>query len=297
MFSNGCSPVEKLTKFSGLLLALILCFAMLAGCGKISGKAQDEKPVVAVSIVPEETFVKAVCGDLVSTVVMVPPGHSPENYEPEPMQMERFSDADIYFSIGVPTEAANILPSVSAHTRIVSLADAAAEMYDELQIGADRDPHVWLSPKRAIIMVETIAREISALDSANASVYAANAESYIAELETVDLEIKAALEGVANRKFVVFHPAFGYLADDYGLEMFALEEEGKEATAEHLQEMIDLAKAEDIKVIFYQAETDSSQSVAYAEEIGGEAAMLAPLSGDYINNLRTMAKTMAEAMK
>ncbi len=287
---------RKLKCCVGFILLLALCFGIMSGCGKKTGE-EDTRPVIAVSIVPEETFVKKVCGDLVRVVVMVPPGYSPENYEPTPMEMELFSDADLYFSIGVPTEQSNILPSVAPHTRVVSLDKAAAEVYDELKIGDGRDPHVWLSPKRAIVMVKAIAREMSALDSENAATYDTNANNFIAELESVDKEIKSALEGVQNRKFVVFHPAFGYLANDYDLEMFALEEEGKEATAEHLQDMIDLAKKEDIKVIFYQAETDSSQSKAYAEEIGGEAAMLEPLSGDYINNLKTMAATMAEAMK
>ena len=78
--------------------------------------------------------------------------------------------------------------------------------------------------------------------------------------------------------------------------MFALEEEGKEATAAHMQEMIDLAKDEGIKVIFYQAEIDSRQSAAFAEELGGVTAKLEPLSGNYIENLKIMANTLAEAM-
>ena len=78
--------------------------------------------------------------------------------------------------------------------------------------------------------------------------------------------------------------------------MFSLEEEGKEATPQHLQEMIDLAKSENIKVIFYQSEIDSSQSEAYAEEVNGIATQLEPLSGDYINNLIKMASTISEAL-
>jgi zinc transport system substrate-binding protein len=78
--------------------------------------------------------------------------------------------------------------------------------------------------------------------------------------------------------------------------MYALEEEGKEATAEHLQDMIDLAKAENIKVIFYQEEIDSSQSKAFAEEIGGKTIQLSPLAADYIENLKNMAELMAEVM-
>ena len=135
------------------------------------------------------------------------------------------------------------------------------------------------------------------LDPDNKSDYEKNAEDYINKLKGVDEEIKDALEGVSNRKFIVFHPAFGYLADDYDLEMYPLEEEGKEATPKHLQEMIDLAKNEEIKVIFYQDEIDSSQSKAFAEEIGGETIGLSPLSPDYIDNMKEMARVMAGNMK
>ncbi|MPN61082.1 hypothetical protein SDC9_208816 [bioreactor metagenome] len=79
--------------------------------------------------------------------------------------------------------------------------------------------------------------------------------------------------------------------------MYALEEEGKEATIEHLQDMIDLAKEENIKVVFYQEEIDSSQSESFAEEIGGKTTQLAPLAADYIGNLKKMAQIMGEAMQ
>ena len=79
--------------------------------------------------------------------------------------------------------------------------------------------------------------------------------------------------------------------------MFSLEEEGKEATPKHLAEMIDLAKREDIRAIFYQEEIDASQARAFAEEIGGKTIQLSPLAADYIDNLRAMAGLMAEVMQ
>lgn len=260
-------------------------------------ESSAEKPIIAVSIVPEQTFAQAVCGDLAEVVTLIPPGSSPENYEPTPEEMEKFSKSVLYFSIGVPTEKANILPNVG-DVKVVSLQDEVASVYDDRTFeSGERDPHIWLSPKRAKVMVEVIAREMSAIDEQNKDTYEKNAEAYIAQLDEVDGKIKDALEGVQNKKFIVYHPAFGYIADDYGLEMYALEEEGKEATPQHLQEMIDLAKNENIKVIFYQEEIDSSQSEAFAEELGGKTIQLSPLSPDYINNLENMAKTMAEAMK
>jgi zinc transport system substrate-binding protein len=224
-------------------------------------------------------------------------GSNPENYEPTPAEMEKFSKASLYFTIGVPTEAANILPN-AGDIKVIALQDEVSEVYPDRTFGSgERDPHIWLSPKRVMVMIDVIARELSALDPSNATAYNENADAYKAQLEAVDAQIKGVLAGVRNKSFIVYHPAFGYFADDYGLTMYALEEEGKEATAEHLQEVIDIAKADNAKVIFYQAEIDSSQSQAFAEEIGGKTMMLEPLSPDYIANLKSMANLMAEVMQ
>lgn len=284
-----------------LCLTLVFCLLLVAGCESnkkaATGSEVVEKPIIAVTIVPEQTFLKAVCGNLAEVITMVPPGCSPENYEPTPEQMKKFSKASLYFSIGVPTEEANILPNVG-NTKVVSLQDKVAAVYpDRKFISGERDPHIWLSPKRVKVMVETIAQEMGELDETNKKTYEKNAESYIKQLDDVDKEISSALKDVKSKKFIVYHPAFGYLADDYGLTMFALEEEGKEATVKHLQEMISLAKKENIKAIFYQEEIDSRQSKSFAEEIRGKTIQLAPLAADYIENLKKMAKTMEEVMQ
>ena len=278
--------------------AMILSTVCLFGCSnEVKEEEVKEKPMIAVSIVPEQTFVEAVCGDLVDIVTLVPSGSSPENYEPTAQEMEKFSDASLYFSIGVPTEEANILPNVG-DIKVISLQDEVAAVYEDRTFeSGERDPHIWLSPKRVKVMVEAIAREMSELDPDNKETYKQNAADYIAQLDEVDQEIKDALKGVESKNFIVYHPAFGYIADDYGLKMYSLEEEGKEATAQHLQDMIDLAKKENIKVIFYQEEIDSSQSKAFAEEIGGKTIQLSPLAADYIDNLKNMAQTMGEAMQ
>ena len=279
-----------------LLCALIiLAPAALISCGE--NKQKSDKLTVAVTIVPQATFAEAVCGDRVEIITLVPPGYSPENYEPVARLMEKFEDADIYFSIGVPAEEARILPAAPKDLKIVALDKAVASVYAPRYFEENEpDHHIWLSPKRAALMVRTMAEEMAKLDPEYADYYTERAEAYIKELEETDTRIIVILSGLQKRKFVAYHPAFGYFADDYGLEMLALEEEGKEASLKHTQEMIDLAKAEGLKVIFYQEEIDVSRSQAYAEEIGGRAVMLSPLAADYIDNLIYMAEQIAASM-
>lgn len=279
-----------------LLLTAALAVAALAAvsCAKTGG--ESGLPKIAVSVVPEATFAEAVCGNLAEVVTLIPPGYSPENYEPAPDVMAKLEDAEIYFTIGVPAEESGILPGVGESVKVVALEDEVSAAYPDRTSDGGRDPHIWLSPKRVKVMVGAIARELAALDPDNAATYAANAEAYQKRLDELDASLSATFGELKNKRFIVFHPAFGYLADDYGLEMYALEEEGKEATAAHMQEIIDFAKAEGIKAIFYQSELDSRQSQAFADELGGKTVMLEPLAADYIANLVKMAGLMAEAM-
>jgi len=269
------------------------------GCSTKSSTKEDV-PTVAVTIVPQATFVKAVAGDLVEVVTMVPPGRSPESYAPTPKELQQFSDASIYFTIGISAEDVNILPrtqDINKNMKVVSLADEVAKVYPDREFApGSRDPHTWLSPKRAVVMVRTIARELSAIDPENSYTYEKNANKYIAEIEKADSEIAVLLKDIKGRTFIMYHPAFGYFADDYGLNMLALEEEGKEATARDLQEIIDAARAENIKVVFYQAEDESKKSRAFAEEIGGRAEMINPLAADYIENLKKVAQLFRETL-
>ena len=299
------STLPKVNRYLiwGLVLILFGSTLLMAGCNSKPASVSEGvkgKLKVAVSIVPQATFVKAVGGDLVDVVTMIPPGGNPENYAPTPQQMAQFSDARIYFSIGVPSEKANILPKVKDLNKNITMVDLPtmidavypARTFDS----GERDPHMWLSPKRAKEIIQITRQQFSQLDPSHKATYDENAQSYIAKLDKLDQDIRASLANLPNKTFIVYHPAFGYFADDYGLKMVALEEEGKEATAADLQQVIDLAKKEYIKVIFYQAEVDSKQSKTLAAELGGQTEMVAPLDPDYITNLEKTAQTFARVL-
>ena len=286
----------------------------LVGCTDNS----TDQLTVAVSIVPQETFIKAVAGDLVDVVVLIPPGSSPANYQPSPQEMAKFNESKVYFHIDVAAES-HILESVNGDVKLVDLAEIVDENYparyfeesheddhdadhdddhyaDHDHDHSGRDPHIWLSPKRVQVMVEAIKDELSALDPDNKDVYAENAAAYIEELKILDEYLNKTFEGL-DHEFIMYHPSLGYFADDYGFEMHAIEAEGKQATARDLETVIELAKSEGIKYVFYQEEFDASQAEIVAKEIGGVTIKVAPLSGDYINNLKTIAEKMLESIE
>jgi zinc transport system substrate-binding protein len=302
------------------MLSLIIALG-ITGCniGEVSKLKENNKPVIAVSIVPQETFVKAVAGDLVEVVTLIPPGYSPANYQPTPKEMESLSKASIYFSIGVPAEKSNILPKVkdlNKNIKVVSLDEEVGKKYPHRYFGEDeehvhheeeeigdkhehegRDPHIWLSPKRVKIMIDAIKEELTSIDPKNSDIYIKNAEEYILKLDEVDREIRETLKGVEKQHFIIYHPSFGYFADDYGLEMIAIEQNGKKATAKTIKEVIDFAKKHNIKFIFYQAEFSDEQAKAIAQEIKGEVMKINPLASNYIENMKALAATFKKVLK
>lgn len=248
----------------------------------------------AVTIVPQRNFVKAVAGDKSDVIVMIPPGYSPGNYAPRPSELTKFSEAQIYFSIGVPADVQNILPKVKQFNpdiKVVKLAEKVGQKYENRQFpSGSRDPHIWLSPQRVIYMIEIIKDELIKLDPANEDFYKNNAKNYIEKIRETDQRIREIIKDKDSKYMLVYHPSFGYFAEEYNLEMVSIEEGGKEATAKHLQEIIDFAKENNIKKIFYQAEIDSRQTEAISEEIEAELIKLDPLAEDYLDNLIEMAK-------
>ncbi|SHI08596.1 zinc transport system substrate-binding protein [Clostridium collagenovorans DSM 3089] len=296
---------KKFNKSIIFALTLVFIMSFITGCNKDKdSNAKDKtnaKPVVAVSIVPEETFVKEVAGDLVDIVTLIPPSQSAESYSPTPKDMQKFSEADLYFAIGVPAEENNIMPKISDFNKdlkVVNLDKAVSKEYKDLEFApGSRDPHIWLSPKRVKVMVDTIASELSTLLPEHKATFEENAKNYNAKLTELDNEIRSSIDKLDNKNIIVYHPAFNYYAEDYGITMHALEEEGKEATPHTLQDLIDFAKKEDIKVIFYQAEVDSKQAKSFAESIGGVTEMVEPLAPNYIDNLKKMTDTFLKVKK
>lgn len=284
----------KIKKFLAVITALIIAMS-LSSC---TNRPEDNgKPTVSVTIAPLSEFVSRISGGTVNVNVVVPTGADPESYDPTINDVKALSDSEIYFTVGVPSEENSILPMADEKTGIVHLEDAVSEKIPDLYIGSERDPHIWLSADRAVIMAEKIRDVLAENYPENASLYEENAKEYIAEIEDSKFYAEDVLSGLKNRNIIVYHPAFGYFCAEHALTMHALESEGKEATAKELAALIDYAKENGIKTVFYQEESSGKQAKTFAQEIGGEAVMLSPLSENYIESYRLTADKIKESEK
>lgn len=308
-----------------LIICIICTILLFSGCTEKTQNGDTETPVdklvVAVSVLPQAEFVEQVGGDKVRTVVMIPAGASVHTYEPTPNQLKDLSKANIYVKVGsnLDFELAwmDDLLSVNPDMYLINSSEGIqfrtikeheGEHTEEEANGSEEhteeeehdhtglDPHVWTSPQKAKIMVKNIYDGLVAVDPENEETYKENYDAYIAKLDEADNKMKAALAGKEGSSFIVYHPAWGYLADEYGLHEIAIEIEGKEPSAKDMQELIDEAKEKEIKVVFVQKGFSTSSAQTIARQIGGEVVEIDPLAKDYIDNLDRVSNAFAKGL-
>jgi zinc transport system substrate-binding protein len=271
--------------------------------------ADQESPLtIVVSIPPQKYFVERVGGDRVEVSVLLPPGSSPATYEPRPNQLQSISGADAYVRIRVPFENAiwERIQSVNPEMAVVDLTenidrvDIATRKPGNSSAAADAprhpDPHIWLSPPLVRQQAQTIYEALVALDPAGEATYANNLEQFQADIDQLNQTIEDSLANVESRSFMVFHPAWGYFADAYGLEMIPIEVGGNEPSAAELSQLIQEAQAKEIEVVFAQPQFSTEDAETIARDIRGEVILINPIAEDWLSNLQQVATTFEQVL-
>lgn len=262
-----------------------------------------------VSIVPQQTFLKAIGGDKVNVTLMVQAGDSPHSYEPKPSQMLAVDKADLYLAIDVEFEAVWLpkFKSLNPQMHIVDIADGVKKMYMLEKCEHDNkthshtshnhggeDPHIWTSPQNVKIIAQNIYDALVRYDPANIKYYKNNLKTLLASVQKTDRAIKKILSSLKkSRTFMVFHPSWGYFAKAYNLKQISVEVEGKSPKPRELVHLIKEAKEEKINAIFTQPEFSDSSAKIIAKELHIPVVKVSPMAPNWSENLITMAKTIA----
>ncbi len=311
-----------------VLVTVCAAGARVLGEGVARSPQAAAAPVrVVVSILPQVDFVERVGGGLVTVDVLVGAGQSPHTYEPTPRQLESLARARIYFTIGIDFETA-LVPRIRAQFPQLTIIDTGAGVprrylsADELdaearhehasagpppagaaqtgpatQASGRPDPHIWLNPLYVKIQAETICQALSAADPAHADQYRANLSAFDADLDRIHKQLAEVLAPLRGRDIFVFHPAFGYFTDAYGLRQIPVEIEGKEPSARQLAALIGRARGEGVKVIFVQPQFATRSAEAVAQAIGGAVVPMDDLPRHYLKNLEDMADKIRAALR
>lgn len=266
---------------------------------------------VFVSIPPQKWLVKEVGEELVNVGILVKEGQNPHTFEPSPKQIAALSQAKVWFIMDMEFEHQLVrkISSVAPGLKIVDMTDrvqkhAMDESHDEHGHEEEKhahgdeelDPHVWLSPENLLLMADTVADTLAAVDSENKAKYTDKLAHIQMELYRLDQELSVRLKPYKGASFYVFHPSFGYFAHSYDLVQEPVEVGGKSPTPRQLAELITKAKADKVKVIFVQPQFDPKSAQAIAQSIGGTVVPLDALAENVPKNIEVMARKIEAAM-
>ncbi len=298
------------------LILLFTIMLLTAACQPSVSQAEQNaySPLlVTVSILPQAYFVERIGGDAVEVNIMVGPGEEAHTYEPNPEQMKALSEANVFFSIGVEYEDnwLSRFEDINPNLLIVDAAEGIQriptteahahgeeeEDHDEASPEENLDPHVWLAPKNGKIIAQNILNALTELAPDRADTFTSNYTSLIDDIDALDANIQTTLSGLEQRKFMVFHPAWGYFADQYNLEQISVQVGGQDPSPRELADLVDLAKEEKISAIFIQPNFSTADAEAIADEIGAAIAVVDPLARDWLANLDSAAQAFANALQ
>jgi len=281
---------------------LFLWISILAfSCG--TGSETLDKPVISVSIIPQQYFVEQLAGNLAEVNVMIPPGASPATYEPSVSQLGKLDHSIIYLRIGyVGFEQSwmDKIASVNPDMKIVDLSEGVETIQEDAyeddahhgHAHHGTDPHFWMSVLNARIIARNIHKELLLLFPDEKEYLQAQLDQFFLLLDSLNREITLKLEGIANNKFMIYHPALTYYARDYGLEQYSLEMEGKSPSPAHLKEMTDLAREHQISKILIQNQFDRRNAEVLARETGSEIIQFDPLDLQWSKQMLYIAEKL-----
>lgn len=249
-----------------------------------------------VTIAPQREIVQRIAGTEAHVTVLVPPGMSPESFSPDARTLNALSKADLFFTIGISCEDA-LLPKLRHLNRSLRVIAPAARLSvrDFAPPGIGRDPHLWLDAGNIMVMAQQVADALSDARPAESDGFAGRAQDYCRHIREIDRQLSELLRPLRGKSILVYHPAFAYFLERYGMRQLPIELEGKEPPGGYLGRVIRQAKAEKCPVLFVQPQVNERAVEAIAGELGCRTAVLDPLPQDISGGLLEMGRTISQA--
>jgi zinc/manganese transport system substrate-binding protein len=282
------------------LVGLVLAMAILPA------RAQDRLNVVATFSILGD-FARNVGGERVSVTTLVGPDGDVHVYTPAPVDARKIADAKLVIINGLGLEGwlSRLTQSAGGKATMIAASQGIAPR----KLGTDADPHAWQSVPNARIYVANIRDALVAADPAGAAIYRDNADRYLAKLDALDREVRAAVAQIppTRRKVISTHDAFGYFAAAYGIEFIAPQgvSTESEASARDIAAIITQIKASKIPAVFLENISDPRLMRRISAETGARIGgtlysdSLTDEKGDvptYIDMVRHNIKALTSAL-
>lgn len=325
------------------IISFVLIITLFSACGKDSVKndtKKEDKKIIYTSFYPLQSITKEIVGDKIEVRNLIPNGQEVHHWEPTAQDMKNLSEGSVILVNGLGLESwldkfkASIKDlKIVEVSKDVNLLKAEDEDHDHDEHDkhdehgehkgeehkhdkeekehnhGEYDPHIWLSLKNMKTIAKNIYNQVVEMDKENEAFYKENLEKLQVKLDDLDKKYSEQLKNAKIKSVITSHEAFAYLLNDYGLKQIPIENlsSDSEPNLEKVKEVVELAKKEGIKVIFYEELSENKVEETIAKEIGGEVKMLYTIEGqteeqakenkDYIQLMEENLKALVEATK
>ena len=165
----------------------------------------------------------------------------------------------------------------------------------QLKMNPTMDPHDWVDPKNAMIMVNNIYNGLVQVDPKDKDYFQKNRDFYMAQLKQLDENTTKLLKDKKGTDILVYHPAFGYYAKDYNLTQVGAMLNDEEPSPQRIATMVNIAKQNNITVLYNEPQYDPKFMQSIASQVGGQVLTVNDLDQHYIQNMINVANAFAKA--
>jgi zinc transport system substrate-binding protein len=257
--------------FNRILVSLVFftCFEVCA-----------DTPKVVVSIKPIHALVAGVMKGIGQPQLLLTAQESSHHFSLTPAKAETISRADLFVWIGPQMESAleSAVKALPRKGRILTIAEIPDITKLELEPG-QLDPHLWLDPKNAKVIVSTVSTMLSAIDPHNAGVYQENAKRVLTELDQLNTKLFKELEPIRGMQYLVYHDAFQYYERAFDLSRSTPVVKDTEHTIRASQRTIidTLVREKKVQCIFGEPNHGEKVVESLAEQLNLRLSFLDPV--------------------
>ncbi|OGQ87394.1 MAG: hypothetical protein A2512_01505 [Deltaproteobacteria bacterium RIFOXYD12_FULL_56_24] len=301
------STLKNLSRFctAAVLFLAGTCWAASA----FAAPAAPAKTRIFVTVPPQAYLAERIGGEAVEVHTLVGKGQDPHTFEPTPRQAAALAGASLFFTVDLPFEK-QLAAKIAAGNRKLLIVDSTrgivrlptAEPPHETHAKEDHndneaDLHLWLAPDNLRIMAANMAAALITAMPEHKEALHKNLAALQSEISVLNKRLTTTLAPHRGKTFYVFHPAFAYFAQAYGLKQKAVEISGKSPTPRQLSALIRQAREDKVRTIFVQPQFDRKSAATVAQAINGTVAPLDSLDREVLHNLAVIAAAIDQTLK
>lgn len=264
--------------------AIAVAGALLAPFFHVAAASAAPLKVVATLPILKE-FAEQVGREHVEVRTLITGLESEHSYSPKPSDLKALGEARLLLEIGLGLEvwvSGLVKNAGTARLRVITTSEGVGLIRDHASNAASAgNPHIWLDPENAKVMVRHIANALIAADPAHKDVFLKNLADYLRRLDQAQKDLLERVASLRDRRIVTHHPAWPYFARRFGFQIEGdiIQQTGMEPSSTHLAEMAKRIKSGKIKVIVSEPQFNQKVVKALADETGARIVVLSPLPG------------------